>query len=65
MTGAAVKVTEVPAQTAPGGVAIMLMLTGRFGLTVMVIGLEVAGVPVAQVAFDVRMQVMISPFTGV
>ena len=65
MTGAAVKVTEVPAQTAPGGVAVMLMLTGRFGLTVMLIGFEVAGVPVAHVAFDERILVMISPFIGV
>ena len=39
-------------------------LTGRFGLTVRVIELEMAGFPVAQVASEVSLQVTISPFTG-
>ena len=64
MTGAAVKVTDVPAQTAPEGIAVMLTLTGRFGLTVILIAFEVAGLPVAHVAFDMRIQVMMSPFAG-
>ena len=42
----------------------MLKLTGRFGLTVMVIAFDVAGLPVAQIAFDVRIQVITSPFNG-
>ena len=39
-------------------------LTARFGFTVITTGSEVAGFPVAQVAFDVIVQVTISPFTG-
>ena len=35
------------------------------GLTLIVIALDVAGVPVAQRALDVRMQVIISPLAGV
>ena len=34
MTGVAVKVTEVPAQMAPVGLAVMLTLTGLDGFTV-------------------------------
>ena len=63
-TGVAVNVTWVPAHTVVTGVLI-LILTGRFGLTVMQIELEVAGFPLAQTRFEVRMQVMQSPLTGV
>ena len=43
--------------------AAMLTLAGRLGFTVMVIVFEVAGLPVAQVAFEVITQVTISPVT--
>ena len=57
------KVTLVPAQT--GFVETVIeTLTGRFGFTIMVIVLEVAGLPVGQVASEVRTQVITSPFTG-
>jgi len=64
LVGVAVKVTEVPAQTGFADAA-METLTGRFGLTVMVIVFEVAGLPVAQVALEVSTQVITSPLTGV
>ena len=56
-------VTDVPAQTglAEGEIDI---LTGRFGLTVIPIGFEMAGFPVAQVASEVNKHVMISPSFG-
>ena len=63
MIGVAVKVTEVPAQTGLADAAIEI-LTGKFGLTVMVNVFEVAGLPVAQVAFEVKMQVTASVFRG-
>ena len=63
MVGLAVKVTEVPVQTGLAEAAIAT-LTGKFGLTVMVTVLEVAGLPVAQVAFEVKMQVTASLFRG-
>jgi hypothetical protein len=43
----------------------METLTGRFGLTVMVIAFEVAGLLVAQLRFEVKTQVMILPLVGV
>ena len=60
----ALKVTGVPAQT---GLAdgIMVTLTGRIGFTVMVTGVAVAGLPVAQVALDVSSQVTRSLFAGI
>ena len=61
MTGVAVNVTLVPGQILVE-LAAMLTLTGRFGFTVIVIELEVAGFPVGHVAFDVRTHVTISPF---
>ena len=64
MVGVAVKVTEVPAQTGFADGAI-ITLTGRFGLTVMVIVFEVAGLPVAQVALEVNTQVTASVFNGI
>ena len=53
LVGVAVKVTEVPAQIAPNGEADILTLAANNGFTVIVIVLEVAGLPVAQVAVDV------------
>ena len=64
MVGVAVNVTLVPEQIG-FELAAMLTLTGRFGFTVMVTAAEVAGFPVAHVAFDIRMQVMASLFDGV
>ena len=64
MVGVAVKVTEVPAQTGFAEGAI-ITLTGRFGLTVMVIVFDVAGLPVAQVALEVKTQVTASAFNGI
>ena len=61
MVGVAVKVTEVPAQTGFAEAATE-MLAGKFGFTVMVTALDVAGLPVAQVAFEVNTQVTIFPF---
>lgn len=55
------KLTLVPEQIVVAD-AETLTLTGRFGFTVMVTGLEVAGLPVAQVAFDVITQVITLPF---
>ena len=42
------KVTLVPEQTAPDGFAAMLTLAGNAEFTIIVIELEVAGEPVAQ-----------------
>ena len=64
MVGVAVKVTEVPEQTGFADAA-METLTGRFGLTVIVIEFDVAGLPVAQVALEVNTQVITSPLTGI
>ena len=58
------KVTEVPSQTGFADAA-METLAGRFGFTIMVTVLDVAGLPIAQVAFEVNTQVITSPFTGV
>jgi hypothetical protein len=46
---------------APEGVAAMLTLTGRFGFTVIVIALDVAGLPVTQARLDVILTLMTSP----
>jgi hypothetical protein len=62
--GVAVNVTEVPAQTGFNDAAIDT-LTGRFGLTVIVIEFEVAGLPVAHVAFEVSRQVTTSVLDGI
>ena len=63
MVGVAVNVTLVPAQIlfceAP-----IDTLTGRNGFTIILIVLEVAGFPLAQVASEVRTQVTASLFTG-
>lgn len=39
-------------------------LTGKRLFTVVVIGLETAGLPMAQASFEVTKQVMTSPFNG-
>ena len=59
--GVAVKFTLVPQQIVVA-VAEILMLTGKFGFTVIVIVFDVAGLPVAQVAFEVSTQVTVFPF---
>ena len=63
MVGVAVKVTLVLAQMgfAEG---VTLTLTGNKGLTVMVTGEEVDGLPVGQVALEVRTTVTTSLLTG-
>ena len=57
------KVTEVPAQTGLAE-AETDTLTGSNGFTVMVTVLEVAGLPVGQVALEVKTQVTRSLFIG-
>ena len=64
LVGVAEKVTEVPAQTGFADVPIET-LTGRFGFTVMVTVLDVAGLPVGQVAFEVKRQVIASLPPGI
>ena len=54
-------VTLVPAQIVLPGLAAMLTLAGRFGFTVIVMLFDVAGEPVAQVAFDVMITFTTSP----
>ena len=63
MTGVAVKVTELPWQNGLTEADIVI-LTARFGLTVIVTVFDVAGLPLAQAAFEVRIQVTRSPLTG-
>ncbi|MNF52615.1 hypothetical protein D3C84_339660 [compost metagenome] len=56
--------TEVPAQIVFTD-SEMLMLAGKFGFTVIVIALDVAGLPVKHgEALDVNSQVTMSPFTN-
>jgi hypothetical protein len=59
-----VKVTEAPGQIG-FALAAMDILTGRTGLTNIVTGFDIAGFPDGQVVFDVSLQVITSPFTGV
>ena len=65
LTGVAVKVTLVPVHMAPAGTAAILTLTGKLGFTVMLMVLEFAGLPVAQVALEVSSQVTASRFDKV
>ena len=62
--GVAENVTVVPEHTVRSD-AVTTTLTGRLGLTVIVIALDVAGFPVAHAAFEVSAQVTTSPFTGI
>lgn len=57
--GVGVNVTDVPEQIDPEGLAAIVTDATRFGFTVMVIPLLVAGLPVAHNAFDVSIQVTI------
>ena len=52
----------VPWQTAPVASDTVLTLTGKFGFTVMVTGVDEAGKPVGQVAEEMRLQITMSPF---
>ena len=62
--GVAVKVTLVPAQIVVA-FAPILTLAGKLGFTVIVIPELVAGLPVAQVAFEVITTVTTWPFVNV
>ena len=57
------KVVLIPAQIVV--FPAMLTLTGKFGFTVMVNVLDVAGLPVGHIALDVRIQVTASAFANV
>jgi hypothetical protein len=63
LTGKAVKVTEVPAQTGFSE-AVIVTETGRFWFTVMQSRFDMAGFPVEQLLLEFRLQVMQSPSTG-
>ena len=65
MVGVTVNVTLLPAQMVADGLAAMFALTGRPGFTNMVMELEVAGLPVAQVALEVKTQVTTSELFSV
>ena len=64
LVGVAVNVTLVPEQMVVAEAEI-LTLTGRLGFTVMVTVLDVAGFPVAQVAFEVKCTVIVAPLINV
>ena len=64
LVGVAVNVTDVPAQTGLASATIET-LAGSKGLTVIVTVFDVAGEPVAQVAFEVRTHVTASLLRGV
>ena len=64
MVGVAAKVTDMPAQTGLAEAAIDT-LTGSSGFTIMVTVFDVAGLPVGQVAFEVRTQVIVLPLAGI
>lgn len=59
---AEVKVTEVPEQMLDSE-AVITRSTSRFGLTVMVIGADVAGEPVVHASLEVTTQLTLSPLT--
>lgn len=58
-------VTDVASQIVPEGAAFMLTLAGSDALTIIVMALEVAGLPEGQVASEVMTTVIISPFANV
>jgi len=62
--GNALNVTNVPAHTWIFDVE-MVRLTGNTGFTIMDIVFDVAGLPLAHAAFEVRIQVTKSPFAGI
>src|SRR5512147_35709 len=53
LTGVAVKVTDVPAQIAPAGLAAILTLAAPAALTTVAIEFDVAGLPVTQLSDEV------------
>ena len=61
----AVNATLVPEQLVFPGFAVMLTLAVTVGVTVMMIGLEVAGLPVTQLAWEVITHRMVSLFDNV
>ena len=63
LVGVAVNVNEVPAQTGFAD-GVIDTLTGKIGSTTMVNVFEVAGLPVAQSTFEVKIQDTASPFVG-
>ena len=66
MVGVAVKVTEVPEQMAPTGIAAMSTLAAKVEFTAIVIPVEVAGLPVKQaLGVAVITTVITSLFTNV
>jgi hypothetical protein len=58
-----VNVTGIPSQTGFSE-AVIDRLTGKSGLTIIAIVLDVAGFPVGQVALEVKIQETRSPSTG-
>ena len=54
------KVTLVPGQILPDGIAAILTTAGKFGFTVIVTVFEVVGEPVAQARLDVMIHVTAS-----
>jgi hypothetical protein len=64
LVAVAVNVTLVPAQIAPLGLAAIITLAGKFGFTIIVIIFDVAGEPVAHVAFDVMIHVIWLPLVS-
>ena len=63
LIGVAVKVTKLPEHTEVAE-ADILTLTAWLAVTVMVILLDVAGLPVGQAIFEVSTQVTTSPLTS-
>ena len=63
--GVAVITTDVPEQIAPAGFAEILTLAVTFGLTVIVIPVDVAGDPLTHGALEVMVTVMTSPLARV
>jgi hypothetical protein len=61
LTGVAVKVTSSPEQIGFEDAEI-LILTGRLGLTVIVMVFDVAGLPLIQLALEVITQLTVLPF---
>ena len=65
MVAVAVKVTAVPVHTVVPGLAAMLTLTGKFGLTVMVMVFEDAGLPVGHETLELTVQYTLAPVVSV
>ena len=63
LVGVAVNVTLIPIQIAPEGLADMLTLAGNAEFTDITTKLDVAGEPVAHVALDIIIHLILSLFT--